>query len=91
MKLVYFDNEQEKIEDLIALCKKKGGCQNPSKRFRRKVKASKCVQSLKKTIKNLAEPFEGSGLYPMAEPSLPEPFFKFRRAKKGSVGKIQNP
>jgi hypothetical protein len=55
------------------------------------VKASKCVQSLKKTIKNLAEPFEGSGFYPMAEPSLPEPFFKFCRAKKGSVGKIQNP
>ena len=43
------------------------------------MKASKCVQSLKKTIKNLAEPF------------LPEPFFKFRRAKKGSVGNIQNP
>jgi hypothetical protein len=39
----------------------------------------------------LAEPFEGSGFYPMAEPSLPEPFFKFCRAKKGSVGKMQNP
>ena len=55
------------------------------------MKASKCVQRLKKAIKNLAEPFEGSEFYPMAEPSLPEPFFKFRRARKGSVGNIQNP
>ena len=55
------------------------------------MKASKCVQSLKKSIKNLTEPFEGSEFYPMAEPSPPEPFFKFRRAKKGSGGNIQNP
>ena len=55
------------------------------------MKASKCVQSFKKTIKNLAEPFEGSEFYPMAVPSPPEPFFKFRSAKKGSVGNIQNP
>jgi hypothetical protein len=42
-------------------------------------------------IKNLTEPFKGSGFYPTAEPSPAEPFFKFRGAKKGSVGKIQNP
>ena len=43
------------------------------------MKASKCVQRLRTTIKNLAEP------------SPPEPFFKFSSAKKGSVGNIQNP
>jgi hypothetical protein len=38
-------------------------------------------------MKNLTEPFEGSGLYQTAEPSLPEPFFRFRTAKKGFVKK----
>ena len=33
-------------------------------------------------MKNSAEPFEGSKFYPIAEPSLAEPFFKFRRARK---------
>ena len=69
---------------------KKGGCLNQPKRFRRKVKASKCVQSLKKRIKNSPEPFEGSEFYPIAEPSG-RTFLKFRRAKKDSVRKIQNP
>ena len=35
-----------------------------------------------KRIQNSAEPFEGSECYPIAEPSLAEPFFKFRSAKK---------
>ena len=48
------------------------------KRFRRKLKASKCVKSLRKRIKN------------SAEPSIVEPFFNFRRAKTDSVGKIQS-
>ena len=45
------------------------------------MKASKCVQSLKKTIKDLAKP------------SLPEPFFNGSAElnPKGSIGKIQNP
>ncbi len=53
--------------------KKQGGLQNPSKRFCRFLKASKCVQSLKKRIKNSTEPFEGSAFYPLAEPSLTKP------------------
>ena len=44
-----------------------------------------------KRIKNLAELFEGSEFYPIAEPSLAELFLKFRTAKKGSFGKMQNP
>ena len=43
-----------------------------------------------KWIKNSAESFECSEFYPIAEPSLAEPFFKLRRAKKDSVGKTQN-
>jgi hypothetical protein len=70
---------------------KKGGCPKPPKRFRRKVKASKCVQNLKNRIKNSAQSFEGSRFYPIAELSFAEPFLKFRRAKKGSVEKIQSP
>jgi hypothetical protein len=66
---------------------KKGALQNPSKRFCRFPKASKCVQSLKKRIKTSTEPFEGSAFYPTAEPSLTEPFFRFCTAKKGSVRK----
>jgi hypothetical protein len=47
----------------------------------------KCVQNLKKRIKNSTEPFEGSAFYPTAEPSLAEPFFGFCTGKKGSVRK----
>ena len=43
-----------------------------------------------KRIKNSAEPFDGSGFYPIAEPALAEPFFKFRRAKTVPL-RIQNP
>src|SRR5271163_408973 len=69
--------------------KKKEVLKNPSKRFCRFPKASKCVQSLKKRIKNSTEPFEGSAFYPIAEPSLTEPFFRFCTAKKGSVRKYE--
>jgi hypothetical protein len=69
--------------------KKKGGYPNPSKRFCRYLKASKCVQSLKKRIKNSTEPFEGSEEYPLAEPSLTKPFFRFCTAKKGSMEKYE--
>ncbi len=62
--------------------KTKGALQNPSKRFRRFPKVSKCFQSLKKRINNSTEPFEGSAFYPLAEPSLTEPFFRFCTAKK---------
>jgi hypothetical protein len=68
---------------------KKGALQNPSKRFCRFAKTSKCVQSLEKSIKNSTEPFEGSAFYPLAEPSLTEPFFRFCTAKKGSVRKYE--
>ena len=71
------------------LSKKKGVLQNPSKRFCRFQKCSKCVQSLKKRIKNSTEPFEGSAFYPIAEPSLTEPFFRFCTPKKGSVRKYE--
>ena len=63
----------------------------PLKKVLQKSESFQMRPKFQKTIKILAEPFEGSEFYPMAEPSLPEPFFKFRRAKKGSVGKIQNP
>jgi hypothetical protein len=71
--------------DIVSYSEKKGGLQNPSKRFCRFLKASKCVQSFKKRIKNSTELFEGSAFYPLAEPSLAKPFFKFRTAKKGFV------
>jgi hypothetical protein len=80
--------------ELYVLCiakqnhsEKKGALQNPSKRFCRFPKVLKCVQNLKKRIKNSTEPFEGSVFYPTAEPSLAEPFFRFCTAKKGSVRK----
>ena len=69
--------------------RKKGGLQNPSKRFCRFLKASKCVQSLKKRIKNSTEPFEGSVFYPVAEPFLTKLFFRFYTAKRGSVRKYE--
>ena len=64
------------------LKKNKGGLQNPPKRFSRFLKGSKCVQSLKKRIKNSTEPFEGSAFYSIAEPPLTEPFLRFCTAKK---------
>ena len=69
--------------------KNKGGLQNPPKRFCRFPKCSKCVKSLKKRIKIWTEPFEGSAFYPISEPSLTEPFFRFCTAKKGSVRKYE--
>jgi hypothetical protein len=68
---------------------KKGDLQNPSKRFCKFLKASKCVQSLQKRIKNSAEPFDSSVDYPLAEPSLTKPFFRFCTAKKGFVKKYE--
>jgi hypothetical protein len=72
-----------------AYSKKKGALQNLWKRFCRFSKASKCVQSSKKRIKNSAESSKGSEEYPLAEPSLTEPFFRFRTPKKGSVRKYE--
>ena len=69
--------------------KNKGGLQNPQKRCYRFLKGSKCVQSLKKRIKNSTEPFEGSAFYSVAEPSLTEPFLRFCTAKKGFVRKYK--
>ena len=93
--IFFFQQNVHYQNHILTLCSslkiKKEDDRTPKKRFCRKVKASKCVQRLKKTIKNLAEPFEGSEFYPMAEPSPPEPFFKFSSAKKGSVRNIQNP
>jgi hypothetical protein len=43
-----------------------------------------CPKS-KKRIKKSTEPFEGSAFYPLAEPSLTEPFFAVQNLKKGSV------
>jgi hypothetical protein len=74
---------------LTTALKKKGGLQNPRKRFCRFSKASKCAQSSKKRIKNSTEPFEGSVFYPPPEPSLTEPFFRFSTPKKGSVRKYE--
>ncbi len=62
------------------LKKKKEVCRTPRKRFGRFLKACKCVQSLKKRIKNSTESFEGSEEYPLAEPSL---------TKKSSVEKYE--
>jgi hypothetical protein len=44
----------------------------------------------KKTIKNSTEPFEGSAFYPLAEPSLTEPFFWVLYSKKRFREKIRN-
>ena len=63
--------------------------QNSPKRFCRFLKGSKCVQSLKKRIKNSTEPFEGSECYSIAEPSLTEPFLRFCTAKKRFVRKYE--
>jgi hypothetical protein len=63
---------------------KKGGLPNPppkgSADSKKHPKASKIF---KKRIKNPTEPFEGSGLYQTAEPSLAKPFFAVRNLKKG--------
>jgi hypothetical protein len=75
---------------------KKGALQNPLKRFYKFQKASKCVQSLKKRIKNSTEPFEGSAFYPTAEPSLTVPFLgsvqqeRFREKIRNLEGSVQN-
>src|SRR5579871_6008740 len=78
----------DKFCQLFSL-KKKGGWQNPPKRFCRFLKASKCVPSLKNVIKNSTEPFEGSAEYPVTEPSLTKPFFRFCTAEKGFVRKYK--
>ena len=62
--------------------KNKGGLQNPPKRFDRFLKSSKRVKSLKERIKNSTEPFQGSAFYPIAEPSLTEPFLRFCIARE---------
>ena len=85
----FMEGDRGSNADLHYSERKKGGLQNPSKRFCRFLKASKCVQSLKKGIKNSTEPFEGSVFYPVTEPFLTEPFFGFCTAKKGSVGKYE--
>ena len=50
---------------------------------------SKSVKSLKKRNIEIYGTFKGSALYPLAEPSLAKPFFKFRTAEKGFVGKYE--
>jgi hypothetical protein len=70
--------------------KKIGFLQNPQKRFRICVKASKCVQSLKKRIKKSTKPLKGSSPGHTFETFKYETFFKFRRVEKGFVGKMQN-
>jgi hypothetical protein len=89
--IIYINYTCQKKRFILFLTysKKKGGLQNPSKRFCRFLKASKCVQSFKKRIKNSTEPFEGSPFYSLAEPSLTKPFFRFRTTKKGFVEKYK--
>jgi hypothetical protein len=69
-------------DDNVSYSEKKGALHNPSKRFCRFPKASKSVQNLKKRIKNSTEPFEDSAFYPLAEPSLTEPFLASVQQKK---------
>ncbi len=61
----------------------------PQKRFRRCLKASKGVQSFKKTIKKSTKPLKVLTVYPVEEPSPTKRFLKFRTAERGLVGKYE--
>ncbi len=58
---------------------------NPQKRFRRCLKVSNGVESLKKRIKISTKPLKVLPVYRSQEPSPAKPFFKFRTADKGFV------
>jgi hypothetical protein len=62
---------------------------NPQKRFRRFLKVSKGVESLKKRIKISTKPSKVLPVCPGEESSPAKPFLKFRTAKKGFVGKYE--
>jgi hypothetical protein len=47
------------------------------------------VSKVSKKRKKKAEPLKGSAFYSTEEPSLEEPFLKFRTAEKGFVGKYE--
>ncbi len=63
--------------------KKIGVLANPQKWFRRFLKVSKCVDSLKKRRKISTEPIKILPVYPGAEPSYTKPFLS-------CVGKMRN-
>jgi hypothetical protein len=69
--------------------KKKRCSTEPPEKVPEILKASNCVKSLKKRNIKIDRTFNGSAFYPTAEPSLAEPFFKFRTAEKGFVGKYE--
>ncbi len=73
----------------IYTLKKKGISSNPQKRFRRYQKVAKGVESLKKRIKISTKPLKVLPVCPREEPSPAKPFFKFRTAEKGFVGKYE--
>jgi hypothetical protein len=77
-------------EELVKIHSKKiGVLPNPQKRFRGCLKVSKGVESLKKRIKISRKPLKVLPVYPGEEPSPAKPFFKFRTAEKGFVGKYE--
>ncbi len=63
---------------------KKGILPNPQKRFRRFLKASKWVQSLKKRIKKSMKPLKVLFVYPWEEPPPAKPFLSSVQQKKVS-------
>jgi hypothetical protein len=69
--------------------KRKGVLPNPQKMFWRCLKVSKGVESLKKRIKISTKPLKVLPVCPREEPSSAKPFFKFRTAEKGFVGKYE--
>ena len=69
--------------------KKKGTLQNLKKRFRRRHKACKCVQSFKKRIKRSTEPLKDLTLYPSEDPFFFKTFLSSVDQKIGSVRKYE--
>jgi hypothetical protein len=61
----------------------------PQKRFRRCLKVSKYVESLKKRIKISTKPLKVLPVCLGEEPSPAKPFFQFRTAEKGFIGKYE--
>ncbi len=70
--------------------KKIGVLPNPKKRFRRCLKVSKGVRSLKKRIKISKKPLKVLPVYPSEEASSAKPFFKLRTAGKGFAGEYSS-
>ncbi len=62
---------------------------NSRKTFRRCLKVSKGLESLKNRIKISTKPLKVLSVYRSEEPSPAKPFFKFRTAQKGFVGKYE--